>query len=144
MQLQSTKSFWNYPCSHRQWRHDGHCAWIHGYSRSFHFVFESHELTEAGFVVDFGTFKKFKLLLDEWFDHTLLLNADDPLLPEFRVLEQKGACKLTVLSNVSLEGTAIFLWEKMNEYLSQETMNRAYCVQVEVRENDKNSALFKK
>ena len=35
----STKSFWNFPCAHRQYRHDGNCHLIHGYSRSFHFVF---------------------------------------------------------------------------------------------------------
>ena len=35
----STKSFWNFPCAHRQYKHDGNCHLIHGYSRSFHFVF---------------------------------------------------------------------------------------------------------
>lgn len=143
MKLQSTKSFWNYPCSHRQWRHEGHCAFIHGYSRSFHFVFEAHFLDENGFVVDFGGLRKFKLLLDELFDHTLLLNQDDPMLSDFMALEEKGACKLTVLPNVGMEGTAAFLWEKMNDFLLEQTIGRAYCIQVEVRENDKNSALFK-
>ncbi len=142
MNVQSTKSFWNYPCSHRQWRDPGHCAHVHGYSRSFHFVFESHELNSCGFVVDFGSLKNFKAKLDEWFDHTLLLNADDPLLPDFQALEKKGACKLTILHNVSMEGTAAFLWEQMNKFIAEETMGRAYCVQVEVRENDKNSAIF--
>lgn len=141
-QLRSTKSFWNYPCSHRQWRHEGHCAFIHGYSRSFHFTFEAEKLDEIGFVVDFGAFKKFKAKLDDWFDHTLLLNADDPLLPEFRELEKKGACKITVLPNVGMEGTAQFLCAQMNEFLKEETQGRAMCVKVEVRENDKNSAIF--
>ena len=141
-QLRSTKSFWNYPCSHRQWRHGGHCAFIHGYSRSFHFTFEASELDSFGFVVDFGAFKKFREMLDKWFDHTLLLNADDPLLEEFRALESKGACKITVLPNVGMEGTAHFLYQKMNDFLSVETAGRATCVKVEVRENDKNSAIY--
>jgi len=141
-QLRSTKSFWNYPCSHRQWRHAGHCAFVHGYSRSFHFTFEASELDSFGFVVDFGAFKKFRAKLDEWFDHTLLLNEDDPLLSEFRALEAKGACKITVLPNVGMEGTAYFLYEQMNEFLSVETAGRATCVKVEVRENDKNSGIY--
>lgn len=140
---QSTKSFLNYPCSHRQWRHSGHCAFVHGYSRSFHFVFEARALTETGFVVDFGGLKPFKVMLDELFDHTLLLNQDDPLLEYFRELERLGACKLTVLPNVGMEGTARHLFTQMNEYLLKETRGRAWCVSVEVRENEKNSAFYR-
>ena len=143
MNVQSTKSFWNYPCSHRQWRHGGHCSFIHGYSRSFHFVFESQSLDKCGFVVDFGGLRKFRAMLDNWFDHTLLVNPDDPLLNDFLALEKKGACKLTVLPNVSMEGTAEFLWNEMNKFLKLETQGRAQCVQVEVKENDKNSAIFR-
>ncbi|MEC8096919.1 MAG: 6-carboxytetrahydropterin synthase, partial [Cyanobacteriota bacterium] len=27
-----SKAFSGYPCCHRQWRHDGHCRFVHGYS----------------------------------------------------------------------------------------------------------------
>jgi len=138
----STKSFWNYPCSHRQWKHPGQCAYIHGYSRSFHFTFGAHTLTDTHFVVDFGSLKAFKAKLDDWFDHTLLINENDPMLPEFRELEVKGAAKLTVLPNVGMEGTAHFLWLQMNEFLFTATGGRAFCTKVEVRENDKNSGIF--
>ncbi|MEZ4433662.1 MAG: 6-carboxytetrahydropterin synthase [bacterium] len=37
-----------------------------------------------GFVVDFGGLKVVKSWLTEHFDHTLLLDADDPLLQSFR------------------------------------------------------------
>ena len=30
----STKSYYNFPCAHRQYRHDGNCHLIHGYSLS--------------------------------------------------------------------------------------------------------------
>lgn len=142
MSYSSTKSFWNYPCSHRQWRHGGHCAFVHGYSRSFHFLFKSHALDACGFVVDFGGLKGFKAKLDELFDHTLLLNVDDPLLPEFERLQNLGACKLTVLPNVGMEGTALFLWKEINAFLKHTTNGRAWCERVEVRENDKNSGIF--
>lgn len=138
----STKSFYNYPCSHRQWRHEGHCAYVHGYSRSFHFWFKCSELTDTGFVVDFGEFKDFKKLLDDWFDHALLINTDDPLLPDFLDLQRKGACKLTILANVGMEGTAQFLCSEMNIYLLRKTKGRAWCYRVEVRENEKNSGIY--
>ena len=138
----STKSYYNYPCSHRQWRHTGHCAYIHGYSRSFHFTFASDTLDVHGFVMDFGDLKPVKALLDDWFDHTLLLNEDDPLIDSFRHLEAQGACRLKLLPNCGMEGTAAFLYEKVNEILKTSTQGRMQCITVEVRENDKNSALY--
>ena len=48
----STKSFYNFPCAHRQHKHDGNCHLIHGYSRSFHFVFGAQTMTKEGFLVD--------------------------------------------------------------------------------------------
>ena len=138
----STKSYYNYPCSHRQWRHEGHCAYVHGYSRSFHFVFASDSLDQHGFVMDFGGLKPVKALLDDWFDHTLLLNADDPLLLEFKALEAKGACRLKILPNCGMEGTALFLFEAVNQILKETTDGRVQCLEVEVRENDKNSAIY--
>ncbi len=140
----STKSYYNYPCSHRQWRHKGHCAHIHGYSRSFHFTFACEERDQNGFVMDFGALKPLKAFLDEWFDHTLLLNHDDPLIPDFEALEAKGACRLKIMPNCSMEGTAAFLYEKVNEMVQQATQQRVQCIEVEVRENDKNSAMFSK
>ena len=41
-----SKHFKDYPCSHRQWKHKGHCRYVHGYSRSFTFCFASSELDE--------------------------------------------------------------------------------------------------
>src|SRR6478752_2095145 len=127
--FQSTKTFNNYPCAHRQWRHDGSCALVHGYSRSFHFVFECVEMDKCGFVVDYGGLKEFKQMLDEKFDHTLLLNEDDPLLPDFKELEKKGAAKVVTLPyGIGMEGTAQFLCERMDEFIRLKTKGRAWCV----------------
>lgn len=142
--LVSTKSYYNYPCSHRQWRHPGHCAYIHGYSRSFHFWFRCHQLDEYGFVVDFGGLKAVKALLDEWYDHTLLINRDDPLLDTFQNLHAQGACNLKVVDNCSMEGTAQFLYQQINAIVQSSTQGRAWCFKVEVRENDKNSAIYER
>lgn len=141
--FQSTKRYENYPCSHRQHRHGGACALVHGYSRSFFFVFEAQTLDACGFVVDFGKLKWLKSHLDYMFDHTLLLCADDPLLPDFRLLEEKGACAIRTLPHgVGMEGTAQYLCEFVDTMLRDETKGRCWVALVESRENDKNSGIY--
>ena len=75
-----SKHFRDYPCSHRQLKHKGHCRYVHGYSRSFTFLFASNELDENGFVVDISSLKLLEEKLREHFDHTFLVNFDDPFL----------------------------------------------------------------
>lgn len=140
----SSKLFSDFPCSHRQWRHPGHCAWVHGYSRSFHFEFGCDVLDECGFVVDFGGLKELKAFLDALFDHTLLLCTDDPLLPEFKAIEQKGGCSIVCLPyGIGMEGTARYLLESAEAHLVEARETRGVRVLwVEARENSKNSATY--
>ena len=138
----SEKTFRNLPCSHRQWRHDGHCAFLHGYSRSYRLCFGATALDPNHFVVDFGSLKPLKAWLEHWFDHTCLLNADDPELPLFRQLHAKGIVDLRVLPNVSMEGSARFVWARADALVREATGGRAWCFSVEARENDKNAAAW--
>lgn len=138
----STKKFTGYPCAHRQWKDEGHCKFIHGYSREFSFWFKANALDDKSWVMDFGGFKDFKLFLDDMFDHSCLINNDDPELPLFREMDKKGILKLRTLDNVGMEGTSMFLHKKMNEYLQQKTNGRVWCYRVETRENEKNSGIY--
>lgn len=141
--LTSTKTFANYPCAHRQWRHQGNCRLIHGYSRSFHFVFGAQQQDVCGFVVDFGELKWLRDWLEHMFDHTLLLNPDDPELELFRQLDDRGVCALRVMPyGVGMEGTAQMVCEYADSELRRLTKGRCWVVSVEARENDKNSAIF--
>ena len=140
--FKSTKTYTNLPCAHRRWQHDGVCAHVHGYSRSFHLVFRCHERTANGFVMDFGKLKPVKAWLEDHFDHTLLLDSDDPLLPQFRELEAAGACKLVVYDDVGMEGTAHMVFEWVSAWVREETDGRVELESVECRENDKNSAMY--
>jgi len=143
MTLRSSKTFANYPCAHRQWRHDGNCRVVHGYSRSFVFWFEAQERTKEGFVVDFGNLRWLHDRLDAYFDHTLLLCKDDPLLPKFQELEALGACRLVIMPyGVGMEDTAQAIGEWTDSTLRTVTKGRAWVVSVEARENDKNSAIW--
>ncbi len=140
--FKSTKHFRGFPCTHRQWKADSHCRFVHGYSRSFYFEFECTELTKEGWVVDFGGLKDVKTWLDDMFDHTFLASEDDPFLETFRELDKKGVVQLRVLPNAGMEGTAEFVYEKVNAMIQEKTNKRAWVSRIEVRENEKNSAIL--
>lgn len=143
MTYRSSKNFIGYPCAHRRYAHDGHCAWVHGYSRSFMVWFESETREpDTGFVMDFGKLKPIKEWLEDKFDHTLLLDDKDPLLPDFQELERKGACKLTVLPDVGMEGTAKYVFDYLDVWVEKATNGRVWVHSVECRENEKNSAIY--
>lgn len=143
MSLVSTKTFSNYPCAHRQPRHDGNCRLVHGYSRSFHFVFAAITADKCGFIVDFGDLDWLKAHLEYMFDHTLLLDEGDPLMPQFRELEEQGAAAIRIMPHgVGMEGTAQYLCEYVDAELRKRTRGRAWVLSVEARENDKNSAIY--
>ncbi|MCJ8329438.1 MAG: 6-carboxytetrahydropterin synthase [Lentisphaeria bacterium] len=138
----STKRYDNLPCCHRQPKHQGHCAYIHGYSREFTFQFAARELNENHFVMDFGELKDLKEWLDYMFDHTLLINEDDPERELFEEMHSKGLCDLRIMPNVSMEATAKYVFQYVDKLVKDKTKKRCWCVQVECRENSKNSAIY--
>jgi 6-pyruvoyltetrahydropterin/6-carboxytetrahydropterin synthase len=140
------KTMSGYPCAHRQWRDTGHCRWIHGYSRTFTFTFASDALDQHGWVLGFGQLKPLKAYLDKMFDHTLLINNDDPLLPALLVLDG-DAYTIRTLPNVGMEGTAKHLHGWVNDWLyhtldEADMARKVRCVAVESRENEKNAAIY--
>ena len=137
-----SKHFEGYPCCHRQWRHPGHCHFVHGYSRSFTVWFACQELDENGFVVDFSSLSPFERKLMDFFDHTFLVNFDDPLLETWEKLHSEGALDLRIMRNVGMESTAELVWGWANEFLLKRDNLRTCCWKVEARENNSNSGCF--
>ncbi|MDA0963444.1 MAG: 6-carboxytetrahydropterin synthase [Cyanobacteria bacterium] len=137
-----SKTFSGYPCCHRQWRHSGHCRFVHGYSRSFCFWFQAEELDENGFVVDFSSLSELEKQLRQQFDHTFLVNADDPLLAQWQSLHEQGALDLRVMENVGMEASAALVWDWANKLLKARDGGRSCCWKVEARENEKNAACY--
>jgi 6-pyruvoyltetrahydropterin/6-carboxytetrahydropterin synthase len=137
-----SKQFSGYPCCHRQWRHPGHCRFVHGYSRSFTVWFGARELDRHGFVVDFSSLHDLEARLAAQFDHTFLANADDPLLERWRALHNEGALDLRVMDNVGMESSAALVWDWANELLLARDGGRTCCWRVEARENEKNAACY--
>lgn len=139
----STKKFTGFPCTHRQWRAESHCRFVHGYSREFYFEFACNERTVEGWVVDFGGLKDVKQLLEHTFDHTFLAASDDPELGTWRQLDSRGIIQLRILPNPSMEGTAEWVYQQVDKMVRNSTQGRAWVTLVEVRENEKNSAIYR-
>ena len=137
-----SKVFEGFPCCHRQWAHPGHCRFVHGYSRSFTLQFAALELDPCGFVVDFSSLRPLDSKLRDQFDHTFLVNADDPLLDEWHRLHNLGAIDLRVMKNVGMESTAQLVWEWANALMLERDGGRTCCWSVEARENSMNAAVY--
>lgn len=140
--FKSTKRFTGFPCTHRQWRAESHCRFVHGYSREFYFEFAASELTKEGWVVDFGGLKEVKAWLDYTFDHTFLASQDDPKLEDWKRLDKEGVIQLRVLPNPGMEGSALYVYEEASKILKKLYGDRAWITLVEVSENDKNTAQY--
>jgi 6-pyruvoyltetrahydropterin/6-carboxytetrahydropterin synthase len=115
---------------------------VHGYSRSFTFWFQARSLDQNGFVVDFSSLGALQARLAEQFDHTFLVNADDPLLEQWQGLHELGALDLRVMSNVGMEASAELIWGWANDLLQARDGGRSCCWKVEARENEKNAASY--
>ena len=144
LEFSCSKSYENFPCSHRQWRHQGHCRFVHGYSRSFTFWFTAKKLDLNGFVVDFSSLKPLENKLKEQFDHTFLINKDDPLLNYWEKLHSLDALDLRIMDNVGMEFTSELIWRWANEYLMNKDKGRTCCWKTESKENKSNKASFEK
>jgi len=137
-----SKTYEDFPCSHRQWQHSGHCRFVHGYSRSFTFWFKAKELDKNGFVVDFSSLKPLEQKLKHQFDHTFLINKDDPLLKYWEELNQLKALDLRIMDNVGMEFSSHLIWQWANDFLENNHNGRTCCWKTESKENNSNKAYF--
>lgn len=130
------------PCAYRNWKSDSECYKLHGYDRSFKFVFGCNNLDKQGFVVDFGGLKDVKRQLEYLFDHTVILQADDPMVGTMRKLEKLGHMVVRTFPLISCEGLAQYIAEYVDHELQQKTQGRAWVISCEMIEAEKNSAIY--
>jgi 6-pyruvoyltetrahydropterin/6-carboxytetrahydropterin synthase len=130
-------------CAFRQWRTDSHCHFIHGYALKIHLEFEADELDERNWVVDFGSLKSFKQMLEDTFDHKLVVAEDDPKLEVLINLHDEGLADVVILPKAGCEAFAEYVfgaaetWLQSNGYTPRVRMRR-----VEVSEHGANSAQY--
>jgi 6-pyruvoyltetrahydropterin/6-carboxytetrahydropterin synthase len=148
MKYFSTKRYGHergYSIAYRQWKADSHCRLIHGYAIALYFEFESDTVDVRNWVADFGGFKTLKAFFDDIFDHTLLVARDDPEYATFKMLHEKGLCKMVEVEKTGCEGLSEFLYEYINDYWLKENGYRGdghkiWCRKVQVFETPDNSA----
>lgn len=141
--LTCTKRYDDFPFAHRAPNHDGHCKLIHGHNWSFEIEFTAAEVDQNGFVIDFGKMKELKAMLCRTFDHTFLLNHDDPLLPDFKeFVNLFGIENIVEVKDCSCEGVAKLVWQLANSFAVKESNGRVKVRQVVVYEDSKNSAAY--
>lgn len=144
MKYQSTKVIELGSCAFRQWRAShSHCRFMHGYQLIAKFWFGGSSLDERNWLVDFGGLKVLKAKLQNIFDHTTCVAADDPELETFKELERKGIIQLRIFEKgVGIERTAEIVFNIAQEFITSITQGRCWVEKVEVFEHEDNSATF--
>ena len=148
----STKVYDGFSTVFRQWKADTtHCQYLHGYGVSFKVWFEG-ELDDRNWVWDFGSAKRSKTLIDgktpkEWmaymFDHTMIIAEDDPYKNAFEEMGTAGVAQVRILPAVGAEKFAEYVYNKLNGWVTEESEGRVKVMQVEFREHEKNTALYR-
>ena len=152
MSYQATKVFDGYSTVFRQWRAEGtHCRFLHGYGVSLKVWFEG-ELDERNWVWDFGGMKRAvgsidgmnpKTWMDYMLDHTTIVAEDDPELENFKAMNERGLIQLRIIPTTGAERFAEYFHGKLNDFVQAETQHRVRVTQVEFREHEKNTAIYK-
>ena len=75
-------------------------------------------------------------------DHTLIIEKDDPYLDFFQSAAMEGLCKLVVMDKLGAESCAKRVFDHFNDVLSKTDGGRCKVVKVECFENDKNSSIY--
>lgn len=128
-------------CAFRQWKAHSHCNLLHGYSLAIKFVFAAQEL-EGGWVVDFGSLKSLKGMLEDTFDHTLLVAEDDPQREVFENLDKLKLARVVIVPATGCEAFADLIFECAQIWLKDNGYSpRCKLLSVEVKEHLANSAI---
>jgi 6-pyruvoyltetrahydropterin/6-carboxytetrahydropterin synthase len=109
---------------------------------------EENQLDDMNWIVDYGGFKDkpvgngLKSWMDHMWDHTLLIQKDDPYADVFEQLGQMGLAKVHLLDKMGAESNAKLVYDHFNEVLSKTDAGRCKVIKVECFENDKNSSIY--
>lgn len=148
MPYQSTKTFGSnlgLSAAFRQHRAESHCRFIHGYALEIKLVFEAEDdmLDVRNWVVDFGSLKSLKGLLEDTFDHKMVVAEDDPHIEWFREGHRRGVLDLVEVPAAGCEKFAEMVYEATEVWLKDNGYApRCRIVSAEVREHGANSAIY--
>ena len=149
--FQSTKLFDGFSCVFRQWKaKNTHCRFMHGYGVSFRVWFEG-SLDDRNWVWDFGGMKRAqtkidgmspKAWMDYMFDHTMIIAEDDPYIKAFQQMDQTGVAQVRVIPATGAEKFSEYIYNKLNNFVQEETDGRVKVTKVKFMEHGKNAASY--
>ena len=142
MSFTSTKIIELGSCAFRQPKAESHCRFIHGYRLTAKFWFGASQLDENNWVVDFGSLKHLKKILQAQFDHTMVIAADDPAIRAFKMLNDDDIVDLRIMDGVGIEKFAEYCFNTANKFIKESTEGRCWVDKVEVFEHENNSAIY--
>ena len=163
MSYTSTKTFDCVSTAHRNWRAKANpnrdsrkCAYIHGYTKTFTFVFGCSELDQHQWVEDYSTasadgkkrtMTQIKEFIKEDLDHGVTTDNQDPMLTELVRMHELELIKLIVIpvengQSGSVEGLCRYLYNRFDPLLREESNGRAWIESVTVSEHQNNSSTY--
>lgn len=129
----------------RQHPADSHCNQLHGYALEVIATFEAFDLDGRNWVMDFGGLKSFKQWLEQMFDHTVVIAADDPMLGAFEMLSKARIIELRVVEATGCEAMALLIFQWLETWLLATNQSpRVRVEKLEVREHAGNSAYVRR
>lgn len=140
----STKVLHLGSCAFRQPKAMSHCKFLHGYRLTSKITFGSSTLDHKNWVVDFGSLKEVKKILEDQFDHTTCIDKNDEHLEDLKSLHNKGVIDLRIMDGVGIEKFAEWVFNAVNSYIIKDTAGRCWVEKVEVWEHPENSAIYTK
>ena len=142
----STKTYTapqNLTCCYRHHNATNRGTLLHGYALGFRMVFECHHLDDNDWTMDFSGFDEVDAWLRGQFDHTLLVNENDPDLTTFRDMAAAGLCDIRVTSGIGCEKFAEMTFKWIKDWMQQRGMlTRVTIRSVECMEHDGASAIY--
>lgn len=130
-------------CCFRQWKAESHCRLLHGYALAVRLEFSAYDLDARNWVVDFGSLKSVKQMLQDTFDHTLLVAEDDPYKDELAGLAGLGLARVIIVERTGCEAFAELIYHCVSQWLKDAGYApRCWVTNVEVKEHGANSAMY--
>jgi len=76
------------------------------------------------------------------FDHTLIIAKDDPYHDEFMKMRDDKIIQLRVIEATGAEKFAEYVYNKLNNFVHEETEGRVRVTKVKFMEHGKNAAYY--
>ena len=80
--------------------------------------------------------------MDYMFDHTMIIAEDDPYINAFQEMDKAGVAQVRVIEATGAEKFAEYIYDKINEFVLEETEGRVRVTKVKFMEHGKNAAYY--